>query len=127
MTTPTLQPTTAPSGVIKVCPDPQCEAVWHNCPVNQTRCQDCNGNIIKINQSTFLKKFANSFFQYDYQTREYFRPLTQMTEIKPNLWPAGKKQWPANKPPHPPVIVPLHHAPLPQKAIQKINNSITQK
>ena len=32
-------------GLIKVCPDPGCEAVYHNCAKKQTKCIDCGGNI----------------------------------------------------------------------------------
>jgi len=60
--------------VIKVCPDPQCESVYHNCPVKNTKCQNCNGRVMKINQQTFDKKFSNHWFQYDFQTMDYFRP-----------------------------------------------------
>lgn len=54
---------------IKVCPDPQCDAVFHNIPKNITKCEDCNGNIMEINKKTFFKKFVNQWFQYDYQSR----------------------------------------------------------
>ncbi len=68
------------SSVIKVCGDPQCDAVYHNCPVKITRCRDCNGRIIKINNETYNKKYANYFFQYDFLTMNYYRPLkSQLT------------------------------------------------
>jgi hypothetical protein len=60
---------------IKVCGDPQCDAVYHNCPVKITRCPDCNGRIMKINNETYNKKFANYWFQYDFVTMSYFHPL----------------------------------------------------
>ena len=60
--------------VIKVCPDPQCESVYHNCPVKNTKCQNCNGRVMRINQETFDKKFSNHWFQYDFTTMDYFRP-----------------------------------------------------
>jgi hypothetical protein len=59
-----------------VCPDPRCEAVYHNCPKNQTKCKDCGGNIMSINTSTYIKKFAQNWFQYDFTTGEYYRPKT---------------------------------------------------
>lgn len=67
------------TGLIKVCPDPHCDAVWHNCPKEQTKCLDCGGNIMLINEPTYWKKFSENFFQYDFPTHEYFRPkqLTQ--------------------------------------------------
>lgn len=56
---------------LKVCIDPHCEAVWHNCPSGYkvaTHCLDCDGNLIKINEETYRKKYAGNFFQYDYPT-----------------------------------------------------------
>lgn len=32
---------------------------------------------MRINEETFFKKFSNNFFQYDYQTGEYFRLTKQ--------------------------------------------------
>lgn len=61
-------------GLIKVCPEPGCDAVWHNCPEKHTHCNDCGGNIMKINEETFWKKFSNNWFQYDFNTGCYFRP-----------------------------------------------------
>lgn len=60
--------------VIKVCPDLGCEAVWHNCPKKHTKCGSCGGNIIMINENTYRKKFSKRFFQYDFETEEYYRP-----------------------------------------------------
>lgn len=61
-------------GLIKVCPDPGCEAVFHNCPKKHTKCNDCGGRIMQINEDTFWKKFSNNWFQYDFETGEYYRP-----------------------------------------------------
>ena len=61
-------------GLIKVCGDPHCEAIWHNIPKNITRCNDCGGRVMIINQDTFMKKYANNYFQYDFNTGEYYRP-----------------------------------------------------
>ena len=61
-------------GIIKVCPDPQCEAVWHNIPKKHTRCNDCDGRVMHINEETYWKKFANNYFQYDFETGEIYRP-----------------------------------------------------
>jgi hypothetical protein len=58
---------------IKVCPDPGCEAVWHNCPTEQKKCKDCGGNIKIINEKTYLSKFSRNWFQYDFLTGEYYR------------------------------------------------------
>lgn len=54
---------------IKICPNPQCEAIYHNIPKKITNCVDCDGNIIEINEKTYNKKFVDYFFQYDYQTK----------------------------------------------------------
>jgi hypothetical protein len=59
--------------LIKVCGDPQCEAVWHNIPKSHTTCNDCGGRVILINEETYLKKYSNHFFQYDFATQDYFR------------------------------------------------------
>ncbi len=68
-------------GIIKVCPDPGCESVWHYCPIKHTKCNDCGGRIMKINEDTFWKKFSKNWFQYNFETGEYFRPL----KIEPQL------------------------------------------
>lgn len=68
-------------GIIKVCPDPGCEAVWHNCPQQHTKCNDCGGNIMKINEDTFWKKFSNNWFQYDFLTNKYFRPQKELKQM----------------------------------------------
>jgi hypothetical protein len=68
--------------LIKICVDPMCEAVWHNIPKSHTKCNDCNGRVIIINENTFYAKFSNNWFQYDFQTGEYFRaqkPNVQLT------------------------------------------------
>lgn len=61
-------------GLIKVCVNPHCDAVFHNCPVKHTRCNDCDGRLIRINEQTYWKKFSNNWFQYDFETMEYYRP-----------------------------------------------------
>lgn len=61
--------------MIKVCGDPGCGAIWHNIPKQVTKCSDCNGTVKSINESTYQKKFSNNWFQYDYTTGEYHRPL----------------------------------------------------
>jgi len=58
---------------VKICGNPHCDAIWHNIPKKITRCKNCNGNIIIINEKTYNKKFKNNFFQYDYETDEYYR------------------------------------------------------
>jgi hypothetical protein len=59
--------------LIKICPNPQCEAVWHNIPKTVTKCQDCGGNVKIINEETYWKKYANNYFQYDFESQDYFR------------------------------------------------------
>lgn len=44
---------------IKVCVDPGCEAVYHNCHTKPSYCFDCGGRIMEINQDTYTKKFIN--------------------------------------------------------------------
>lgn len=61
--------------MIKVCIDPHCEAVFHNTPREATKCKTCDGRILMINLRTYRAKYFQNFFQYDYQTGEYYRPL----------------------------------------------------
>jgi hypothetical protein len=71
-----MKAATAVISKIKVCGDPQCEAVFHNIPKKHTRCTDCDGRLIEINQATYNSKFANNFFQYEFTTGDYYRPNT---------------------------------------------------
>ncbi|NNV54550.1 hypothetical protein [Limnovirga soli] len=68
---------TMESTFIKVCPNPQCDAVFHNCPKKETHCKDCGGNIMIINTDTYWKKFSNNWFQYDFATHDYYRPVKE--------------------------------------------------
>jgi len=49
-------------GLIKVCPDPGCEAVWHNITKSYTKCNDCGGRVMLINEDTYWNKFSNNKF-----------------------------------------------------------------
>jgi hypothetical protein len=60
--------------MIKKCPDPGCETIYHNCTEKDKKCHYCGGSIKMINKETYIKKYSLFFFQYDYQTSEYFRP-----------------------------------------------------
>ena len=60
--------------MIKVCTDPQCEEVAHNIEKDETRCRNCYGLMVEIDQSTYQKKFMDSYFQYDYSTGKLVRP-----------------------------------------------------
>ena len=60
--------------LIKVCPNPNCEAVYHNIPKSYTKCNDCNGRVMLINEETYWKKFSNNWFQYNFINGEIFRP-----------------------------------------------------
>ena len=64
--------------MIKICGNPNCDAIFHNVPKHETKCFDCNGNIKIINEKTYFTKFCNNFFQYDFITKEYYR-LEQKT------------------------------------------------
>lgn len=66
---------------IKICGDPQCEAIYHNTPKTETRCKNCNGRLIIINEETFYKKYSQSYFQYDFVTEEYFRPEKKTMQL----------------------------------------------
>jgi arginine/ornithine N-succinyltransferase beta subunit len=67
--------------MIKVCPDPQCEAVYHNCEMKDKHCLDCSGNIRHINEKTYWNKFSHNFFQYDYKTADYHRPQKKQAQL----------------------------------------------
>jgi hypothetical protein len=68
-------------GLIKVCPNPNCEAVWHNIPKKQTHCNDCDNTIIIVNEDTYWKKFANNWFQYDFISGDIFRPIKEKIQL----------------------------------------------
>ena len=57
--------------MIKVCGDPHCEAVYHEIPKEVTRCNDCGGVLKMINDKTYTKKYAQSYFQYLNPSMEY--------------------------------------------------------
>jgi hypothetical protein len=60
--------------MIRVCGDPGCSAVFHNCTTKDKYCLDCGCRTITINQDTYEKKFKWIYFQYDMKTGEYLRP-----------------------------------------------------
>ena len=60
--------------MIKVCIDPHCEEVAHNIEKSEKRCRSCGMKMVEINEKTYRDKFSNNFFQFDYQTGQYFRP-----------------------------------------------------
>ena len=72
-------------GLIKVCPDPGCEAVYHNIPKSHTKCNDCGGNVMLINGETYWSKFSNNWFQYDFETMEIYRPQQEKQQIELDL------------------------------------------
>lgn len=68
--------------VIKVCGDPHCEAVYHNTPKKETSCKNCGGKLIEINQKTYWAIYSVCFFQYDYTTECYSRPINKSLQTK---------------------------------------------
>lgn len=66
----------------KVCPNPHCEAVYHNCTEHDKHCADCGTTIRTINEHTYWKKFAHNWFQYDFQTGEIFRPVKPTAQLQ---------------------------------------------
>ncbi len=62
-----IPPSILPGFCLKVCIDPGCEEVAFNIDKKETRCRNCNGRLVEINQKTYDKKFINNFFQYDYR------------------------------------------------------------
>lgn len=68
--------------MIKVCPNPTCSAIWHNCELKDTRCKNCNAHLVKINDEQYNKKFAKDFHQYDFKTEDLFRPINKQQKSK---------------------------------------------
>lgn len=60
--------------MIKVCIDPGCEEVAHNCSKEETRCRSCAGILVAITEQQYWKKFSANFFQYDYLTGNFYKP-----------------------------------------------------
>lgn len=58
---------------IRVCINPHCEAIMHNCSPAHTRCPDCDTYAVAINYDLFFKKYRNHYFQYNMNTGEIFR------------------------------------------------------
>lgn len=52
--------------MIKVCINPQCEEIAHNCPKEETTCRNCEMRLVTVSDNTYYRKFRNYFFQYDY-------------------------------------------------------------
>jgi hypothetical protein len=61
--------------LIKICGNPHCDAIYHNIPKKHTKCLDCGGNLKIINEKTYWKKYSKYWFQYDFITLKYFRPI----------------------------------------------------
>jgi len=55
--------------VLKVCINPQCDAVAHNCKKSETHCRDCDSGLVQINKDTYQGKFIDHYFQYDYSNK----------------------------------------------------------
>jgi len=72
-------------GLIKVCADPHCEAVYHNAPSKPCHCEFCGIPLKRINEDTYWKKFSNNWFQYDFETGEYFRPQKPIVQLSLDL------------------------------------------
>jgi hypothetical protein len=62
------------NNLIKKCPDPFCDAIFHNCKISDKKCKNCGGSIKMISVDTFQKKYVNWYFQYDYLNENYYRP-----------------------------------------------------
>ena len=61
-------------GIIKICPDPTCEQVHHNCQKKASYCTNCGHRIIEINEKTYLLKFIKNSFQVDFKTDKKISP-----------------------------------------------------
>ena len=74
--------------MIKVCPNPQCSAVYHNIEKADTRCPNCESQLVRIDNETYWKDYAKSWYQYDFKTGEYFRPKDP--DLKTSVTPVSK-------------------------------------
>lgn len=63
-----------PRGIIKVCPNPTCESVFHNCEKKACYCENCGHRIMEINEKTYLKKFVRNAFQFDFKSKDKVFP-----------------------------------------------------
>jgi hypothetical protein len=73
-------------GTIKICPDPCCDAVYHNCIKGMNHCNNCGAILVQINEDTFWKKFSKNWFQYDALTGEYYRPTEPFMQLSLELY-----------------------------------------
>ena len=77
--------------MIKVCPNPQCRAVYHNIEKADTQCPNCEAQLVITDNETYWKDYAKSWYQYDFKTGKYFRPkdpdlktmVTPVSKLKP--------------------------------------------
>lgn len=60
--------------VIKVCANPICGDVTHNCPKKACYCANCGMRLMEINEKTYLKKFVRTPFQFDFKTGQRVYP-----------------------------------------------------
>jgi hypothetical protein len=72
--------------MIKICPNPNCSEVYHNCKVTDKKCKNCGCRIMKINNETYRKKFSWLYWQYDYQTGQLYRPDTKIVNNQLSLF-----------------------------------------
>ena len=69
--------------MIKVCINPHCEEVAHNCDKKETRCRNCGFRLIEINEITYKEKFIHGYpHQIDYSTGERTTPKEQGFDIQ---------------------------------------------
>ena len=54
--------------MIKVCPNPTCDAVWHNCKTEDKKCKNCGFTIKEIDTKTYTRKYKEFPMQFDYIT-----------------------------------------------------------
>jgi len=67
--------------VLKVCGNPQCSEVAHNCAIKETHCRNCSFGLKKINSKTYLRNFKFNYFQRDYSKPDGpLLTLNQMNE-----------------------------------------------
>lgn len=63
--------------LIRVCPDPCCDAVFVNAPAAQTYCPYCGANTCKINLKQFINNYRKEkyFSVFDFETLNLYLPI----------------------------------------------------
>lgn len=75
-----------PMKVIKVCINPTCGDVAHNCPKNETRCRNCDYRLVEINKELYIRKYLFDPCQIDYDTDQFTCAKDQGFDVQMQLF-----------------------------------------